>query len=172
MTQSPPRTIMDVFKSLPEGTLAEIINNQLVMSPAPSSIHQDTVRDIAFKLTAFVQMHMLGKIYFAPIDVYFDAENVFQPDIIFISSRQLHIIEESIQGVPDLIVEVLSPGSEKKDKRDKKAVYEKFGVKEYWIVHPVTKQVTGYQLANNIFVDIPSEYGILHSQLLNLAIRF
>jgi Uma2 family endonuclease len=67
---------------------------------------------------------------------------------------------------------VLSPGSEKRDKKDKKAVYEKYGVKEYWIVDPVSKQVTGYQLLNNIFVDIPSEDGIIHSPLFNLTIRF
>jgi Uma2 family endonuclease len=163
---------MDVFKSLPEGALAEIINNQLVTSPAPSSKHQDIVRDIAFKLTAYVGMHFLGKIYFAPIDVYLDAGNVLQPDILFISNQQLHIIEDSIKGVPDLIVEVLSPGSEKRDKKDKKAVYEKYGVKEYWIVDPVSKQVAGYQLLNNVFVDIPSEDGIIHSPLLNLTICF
>jgi Uma2 family endonuclease len=163
---------MDVFKSLPEGTLAEVIHNQLVMSPAPTSKHQQVSKEIFRQLDAFVLSHQLGEVFYAPIDVYLDNENVFEPDLVFISSKQLHILGNNIYGAPDLVVEVLSPSSEKKDKRDKKVIYEKYGVKEYWIVDPVSKQVTGYQLLNNLFVDIPSEDGLIHSPLLNLTIRF
>jgi Uma2 family endonuclease len=163
---------MEVFKSLPEGTLAEVINNQLVMSPAPTSKHQRVLRSIFRQIDALVLDRELGEVFFAPIDVYLDEENVFEPDLVFISTERLHILEDNIYGAPDLVIEVLSPSSEKKDKRDKKAVYEKYGVKEYWVAHPVTKKVIGYRLEENRFIEIPSEDGVIESGLLNLSIRF
>ena len=172
MIQSPPRTIMEVFESLPEGTLAEVINNQLVMSPATSSKHQLVSRAIFRQLDAFVLSHHLGEVFYSPIDVYLDEENVFEPDLIYISNERLHILKDNVCGAPDLVVEVLSPGTEFKDKRDKKAAYEKFGVKEYWIAHPVTKKVIGYRLEEARFIEIPSQDGIIASRLLNLTIRF
>lgn len=97
---------------------------------------------------------------------------MFEPDLVYISNDRLHILEDNIYGAPDLVVEVLSPGTENKDKRDKKAVYEKYGVKEYWLAHPVTKKVTGFHLEGNKFAEIPSEDGVIKSLLLNLTIRF
>lgn len=172
MIKSPPRTIMEVFESLPEGTLAEVVNNKLVMSPAPTSQHQIVSRAIFRQLDGFVLSHQLGEVFYSPIDVYLGEENVFEPDLVYISKERLHIIEENIYGAPDLIVEVLSPGTENRDKRDKKGVYEKYGVKEYWIAHPLTKDVTGYRLEKDRFVEIPSEKGVIESRLLKLTIRF
>ena len=75
-------------------------------------------------------------------------------------------------GAPDLIVEVLSPGSEKIDKNEKKEVYERCGVKEYWIVHPITKKVVGYKLTSNHFDNVTSKDGVITSSLLGLTIQF
>jgi Uma2 family endonuclease len=172
MIQSPPRTILEVFESLPEGTLAEVVNNQLVMSPAPTSKHQRVLRSIFRQIDTYVETHQLGEVFFAPLDVYLDEENVFEPDLVFISTERLHILKDNIYGAPDLVVEVLSPGTENRDKRDKKAVYEKYGVKEYWIANPVTKKVIGYRLEGNRFTEITSEDSVIESGLLNLTIRF
>lgn len=172
MIQSPPRTILEVFESLPEGTLAQLVNNQLVTSPAPTSKHQRVSRAIFRQLDAFVLAHQLGEVFYAPIDVYLDEENVFEPDLVFISNERLHIFKDNIYGAPDLVVEVLSPGTENRDKRDKKTVYEKYRVKEYWIAHPITKKVLGYRLEGNHFATITSEDGVIESGLLNLTIRF
>ncbi|WP_164515176.1 Uma2 family endonuclease [Paenibacillus lentus] len=76
-------------------------------------------------------------ILFAPLDVHFNEANILQPDIIFIRNENLHIIKDGyIKGVPDLLIEILSPSSGAMDKIKKKAVYEQFGVREYWIVDP------------------------------------
>jgi Uma2 family endonuclease len=112
--KTPPKTIMEVYKMLPEGTLAEIINGSIQMSPAPTPSHQSIVRDLAYAILNHIKQH--GKndhIFFAPCDVFLDEQlNAVQPDIIFISaSRESIIRDEAIHGVPDLIVEVLSPGN-------------------------------------------------------------
>lgn len=83
------------------------------------------------------------------MDVYLEDENIFQPDILFISNENQHVIEEDgIHGAPDLVIEILSPGTAKYDLMKKKDVYERRGDKEYWIVNPETKLVQGYFLVN------------------------
>lgn len=172
MIQTPPRTILEVFESLPEGTLAQIINNHLVMSPAPHSLHQRISKNIFRQLDQVVETYQLGEVFYAPVDVYLDGENIYQPDIFFIATERLSIVHENIYGAPDLVVEVLSPGSEKLDRFEKKAVYERSGVKEYWIVHPSSKKVYGYQLVGKEYKEIVSQEGIIVSPLLGTTIRF
>jgi Uma2 family endonuclease len=163
---------MDVFRSLPEGTLAQVIRNQLVMSPASNSKHQQVLKRIFLQINEKVEREGLGEVLFAPVDVYLDEENAFEPDLVFISNERMHILQDNIEGAPDLVVEVLSPGTKKYDKTDKKAVYEKHSVKEYWIVDPVSKKVTGYQLKNDVYAEVPSEDGVIASSLLGLTIHF
>ena len=80
------------------------------------------------------------------IDVYFEETETYQPDIIFISKDRLHIIErERIKGAPDLVIEILSPATAYYDLRKKFKIYEKHGVKEYWIVDPEDKSVIAYK---------------------------
>lgn len=172
MIYPPLRTIVDVFESLPEGTLCQVINNQLIMSPAPTSQHQQVLKKIFRQLDKFVESHNLGEVLFAPVDVYLDEKNIYQPDIVFISKENLHIIHDKIKGVPDLVIEILSKGSEKTDKIEKKAVYEKCGVKEYWIADPETKKVWGYWLNENTYKEIPSQNGLIQSKLLDVTIQF
>lgn len=144
MILTPPRTIVEVFESLPEGTLCQVINNSLFMSPAPNSLHQRISRSIFRQLDKIVETNGLGEVFYAPIDVYLNSSNIYQPDILFISIERLHIVEAKINGAPNLIIEVLSPGTERLDKLEKKAVYEQSGVLEYWIVSPVSKNATGF----------------------------
>lgn len=169
----PPRTILEVFESLPEGTLCELIDNKIVMPPAPSYEHQGASKIIFRQLDAFVVANDLGDVQYAPVDVYLGKENVFQPDLLFIAKERLDIVQKGkVRGAPDLVIEILSPGNENYDRNEKRKVYERFGAKEYWLVNKDTKQVTGYSLHNNIFVEIPSQPGVIASRLLNASIRF
>src|SRR5690625_1307514 len=143
----PPRTLMEVFKSLPEGTLVQLIENTLVMSPSPLDIHQKVLSDIHLSMGAFIKHHKLGEIRVATYDVYLDRKNAFQPDIVFISNERRDMIEEDgLHGPPDLVVEILSPTTAKYDLEEKKDVYERRGIQEYWIVDPATKSVQGFIL--------------------------
>jgi Uma2 family endonuclease len=172
---SPPRTIMEVYKMLPEGTLAELVNGQLYMSPAPTNLHQRTSRKIAIQLSQFIDEHTLGEIFYAPSDVYLDEEaNAVQPDLYFISKGNDNqpLDEIPYQSVPDLIIEILSPSNNKHDLITKKNLYEKFGVKEYWIVDPTTKETLLYELIKNQFVLKAQPTAKVFSTLLNHLFSF
>ncbi|MCI0750741.1 MAG: Uma2 family endonuclease [Flammeovirgaceae bacterium] len=171
---SPPRTIMEVYKMLPEGTLAEVINGTLYMSPAPSTEHQRIILKIITQMSAFVEQHRSGEVFVAPYDVYLDEHsNVVQPDIVYIPTNKKDLIlKNGFHGVPDLIVEILSPGNSSHDSGTKKELYEKFGVKEYWIVDPDTKQATGYSLLNKNYEGIGTFNSKIVSHLLNVTIQF
>jgi len=174
--KTPPKTIMEVFKMLPEGTLAEIINGSIQMSPAPTPSHQSIVRELAYAILNYIKQQ--GKndhIFFAPCDVFLDEElNAVQPDIIFISAAKESIIrDEAIHGVPDLIIEVLSPGNSNHDLVTKRDLYQKFGVQEYWVVTPATKETIGFVLKNGSYSESGRYTGKIRSVILyNTSFEF
>lgn len=150
---------------LPEGTLAELINGILYMSPAPKTSHQRVIFKIGNQITNFIEQGFGGEIFVAPCDVYLDEElNAVQPDVLFISKEKSNtILEDGIHGVPDFIVEVLSPSNSKNDLEIKKELYERFQVKEYWIVDPLQKTAIGYSLQRGKFTLLQSSTGCIYS---------
>jgi Uma2 family endonuclease len=171
--QRPPKTMFEVFESLPEGTLAQLINNQLVMSPAPSDTHQKVLMDIANRLYNFLEKNPVGILRIAPYDVYFGKSNAFQPDIIFIGKEKIHLIKENgLHGAPDIAIEILSPQTAKYDIEDKMEVYAQKGVQEYWIIEPHEKRATGYWLVEDEYHEFESQNGILASRLLKKKFKF
>jgi Uma2 family endonuclease len=171
---SPPRTIMEVFRMLPEGTHAEIIEGNLYMAPSPSPHHQETTGDLFFEIKAFLKKAMTGKIYIAPVDVYLDEQaNAVQPDLVFfLNNNPVGVERDGLHGVPDLLVEVLSPGNKNHDEVVKKNLYEKFGVKEYWIIDPATKLAKGYSLKEGKYAPLGEYEGQVKSVLLQHTFRF
>lgn len=127
---------------LPEGSPYQLIGGELVMTPSPTPYHQMVSMKLELKMASFVLEKDLGIVLYAPLDVYLDETETYQPDIIFISKERLSIIEEKrINGAPDLVAEILSPSTGYYDLRSKYKVYEKKGVREYWIVDPQHKSV-------------------------------
>ncbi len=172
---TPPRTLMEVYKMLPEGTLAELINGQLYVSPAPTNIHQRTVLKIIIQLSQFIDENKLGEIFIAPSDVYLDENaNAVQPDLYFISKENNNqpLDEIPYQGVPDLIIEILLPSNNDHDLITKKNLYEKFGVKEYWIVDPFTKECLVYELTGTQFILQGKNIATVFSPLFNHSFSF
>ena len=159
------------FKLLEEGDFCQLMNGELIMTPAPSAQHQRISRKIIKQLINYVDEKKLGEVFYAPVDVFFDDENVFEPDILFVAKERSHIIlEDGIHGAPDMIIEILSVSSSYHDTKTKKRVYEKYGVKEYWIVDPIDGEVTGFENIKGKFVEIFNGSAPFTMQLLNLQI--
>ncbi len=109
------------------------------MTPAPTLKHQIISRNLLTRLTVF----LAGKScqpFAAPTDVVFDEYNVVQPDILVVCNKE-KLSCANIQGPPDLVVEILSPATSRKDRREKKALYERFGVREYLVIDPANETV-------------------------------
>lgn len=176
MTQTllrPPKTILDVWKNLPEGTLCQLINNKLIMSPAPNIRHQEILNEINIEISFFLRKNNIGKVLIAPTDVRFSKENILQPDILFIKNENLFKIKEKrIAGAPDLVIEILSPSTSQLDYEEKKSIYERFGVSEYFIVDPGSKSVDSYFLKEKVYEEQKTLTGKISSKILGIKISF
>jgi Uma2 family endonuclease len=135
------------YKSLPESETKqhELLKGKLVVIPSPSFKHQLISSNIEFLLQNFVRENQLGIVLNAPLDVAFEEAGeiqVTQPDILYVAKETSRIIaEEEIRGAPDLIVEIISPGTEERDRGYKKTLYARHGVKEYWLVDPQAETI-------------------------------
>lgn len=156
-----------------EEVKCEILDGELIMTPAPLLSHQRTAGLLYQKLISFINLNESGELFFAPVDVYFDQENVCQPDLVFVSAAKTSIMQEKgIMGVPDLIAEVISPSSSYIDRYAKKGKYEQFGVIEYWIIDPANKTLEiftrGTSGKYDLFLFIAIEGNVSSSVLKNL----
>jgi len=171
---SPPRTIMEVYKSLPEGTLAELINGQIYMSPSPTNQHQRILKRLLRVLDEFVEQGNLGELFVSPSDIYLDeTSNAVQPDLYFVSGMNTMVVEQTKPnyGVPDLVIEILS-SDEKHDMVTKKNLYERFGVKEYWIINPFNKEALVYQYQSGAYRLAGKNTGKIYSPLFQREFEF
>src|SRR4030067_3847920 len=140
------------YLQLPEDKRYEIIDGDLFMVPSPNEAHQRFLVTLTNIMVNYVRKNKLGSIYCAPFDVLFSEEDIVQPDIIFISNKNKNIItKNNIQGAPDLLIEILSPGTSKRDLGIKKKLYAKSGVREYWIVDPAEETVEVFTLKAGAF---------------------
>ena len=96
----PPRTLLEVFRMLPEGTRAELIENSLYMSPAPTVTHQDITGLIFSQIFFFTQKKKPGKTFVAPVDVFLNSENAFQSDILSTSKKNTGLKRRKRNSLP------------------------------------------------------------------------
>ena len=118
-----------------DGRRHEIIDGEHYVSPSPSTNHQNASRHIQFALYEQIERSGRGHVFNAPMDLELAPVDVVQPDLIVVLDEQRHIVLPSrIRGVPDLLVEILSPSTSERDQTLKRKLYESHGVPEYWIV--------------------------------------
>ena len=131
----------------------EVIKGVLYMTPAPNTGHQFISRELLWHMLNFVKQHQLGELYNAPIDVYLPGqETPVEPDSVFIAANRLEIISKrGIEGVPDLVVEILSPNNWWRDRRAKLPLYEETGVPECWLIDPELQTIEIYVLRDQSY---------------------
>jgi Uma2 family endonuclease len=144
---------VDDYLLLEEGAPFQLINYDLIMSPSPIPFHQVISARIMQALLNFLDSrNNNGFLVSAPMDVKFDEGNILQPDILYIAEDRVEdLIKDRIEGAPDLIVEILSPSNAYYDLRQKKDIYEKYGVKEYIIVDPIAQNADLYSIMNGAY---------------------
>ncbi|PYV16560.1 MAG: hypothetical protein DMG21_11300 [Acidobacteria bacterium] len=132
------RLTYDDFCLLPnDGKRYEIIDGELLVTPAPMSLHQRVVTRLTIALGAFVDNHRLGEVFVSPFDVVLSFYDVVEPDIVFISkARASRLTSKNLQGAPDLVIEVLSESTSRIDRTTKLKLYARHDVVEYWIIDP------------------------------------
>jgi Uma2 family endonuclease len=164
------RYTVDDYRRLPEGAPFQLIDGQLVMSPAPRVVHQRLVNELLFLLNAFVRDAGLGGVVLpAPTDVRL-GDDVVQPDVLFVAGARRAIIgEQAVEGAPDLVAEVLSPSTAYTDLRSKRALYARHGVREFWIVDPPRCEVEVLVLNGDRFRrdQAAQDDGVVRSRLLD-----
>ncbi len=169
-----PKTALDVFRMLPEGTLCEVIDNVLYMSPAPKYTHQKLAGLCFQRIANHLEETKQGMVAISPVDVYFeDLISAVQPDVMYVSNENMHILHDDgyFYGAPDLIIEVLS-SDKNRDRVQKKSLYERAGVKEYFIVNPTNRNVIAYSLQEGNYQMAYQEDGLFKSSILDFEFRF
>jgi len=131
------RATVEEFWSLPETVLpVEYVNGEITMAPVPTPEHQIASRVIFRALDGLVLKQSLGEVFYSPFDIVLPSGDVVQPDIFFLTPQEAERVSprKRLHAVPSLVIEILSPGTAKHDTITKRELYEKNGVREYWIV--------------------------------------
>lgn len=138
-------TYDDLVALPPDDLRHEIIDGEHFVSPSPSVLHQQVLGSFHLAIGLFLREQPIGKVYFAPCDVVLSAINVVVPDLLFVSRERAAILTEAnLQGAPDLLIEVLSKSTRRRDRTRKLELYDRFGVREYWLADPKRQTVTVY----------------------------
>jgi Uma2 family endonuclease len=145
-TTEPKLTYEDYCRIPEDGQRHEILDGVHVVSPAPRKKHQRLLGNLFFVLERHLRVQGDGEVYLAPFDVLLSEYDILQPDLVFVSDERLHLLDElNCKGSPDLVVEILSPSTARRDQVDKRARYEAHEVREYWIVDPESEVLRMYR---------------------------
>ena len=139
------RLTYDDFLLFPDdGLRHEIVDGAHYVTPSPNQRHQELVARLHLSLGVFLEDRPdKGRLFLSPFDVVFSFHDVVEPDLVFVAPDQLEILTaKNIQGTPALVIEILSPSTRKRDREVKRRLYERAGVREYWLVDPDPNAVT------------------------------
>ena len=133
----------------------ELIEGEHFMTPSPSVYHQKISINLSWRLKDYVDEYNLGIVLAAPTDVKLSDIDLLVPDIIFVKADRLNILKQNyINEAPDLVIEILSPSTSKRDKDLKFKRYTHYGVQEYWIVDPEKQSIEVYNLGEQKLIAV------------------
>ena len=147
-TPGDTRLTYDDFLLFPaDGKRHEIIDGEHYVTASPNPCHQLLVGRLHFEIELFLRQHPgCGRVFLAPLDVVFTRWDVVEPDLLFVAVDQAGIVtDRNVQGSPALVIEVLSPGTRKTDEQIKRQLFEREGVREYWLIDNELDLVTVFR---------------------------
>jgi len=141
------------YCALPDdGLRYEVIEGCLFAEPSPRRAHQQAAANLLMILRGHVRARGLGEVYIAPFDVILDRRTVVVPDLVFVARARASIVtERAVEGVPDLIVEILSPTTTRRDRVAKLNAFARRGVAHYWLVDPDARTLEALALAEGAY---------------------
>ena len=164
----------DDFVQFPDdGQRHELIDGEHYVTPSPNRKHQRVSGSIHLLIGAWLEERPIGQLFYAPFDVVFSRFDVVEPDLLYMSNERAATVltAANVQGTPELVIEIGSPGTRKRDETIKRRLYERAGVSEYWVVDPELDGVRVYQREGETFarpVELSAEAGdVLTTTLLS-----
>jgi Uma2 family endonuclease len=151
------RLTYDDFVHFPDdGQRHELIDGEHYVTPSPNTKHQRVLGHLHRLIGNYLDNHPLGEVFLAPFDVVFTDFDVVEPDLVYMSrDRAAKILtEKHVRGTPELVVEIGSPGTRKRDETIKRHLYERAGVSEYWFVDPEVDVIRVYRLEAGRFAKV------------------
>ncbi len=143
----------DLANTPDDGNRYEILQGNLLVTPAPSPFHQRVSKRLQRQLEAYFEARALGEVFDAPVDVILTFHDVVEPDLVVVSDPK-QITKRAIEGAPLLVVEILSPSTRKRDRTVKARRYAELGIPHYWIVDPDAQRIECYRLQATTYAQI------------------
>ena len=147
----------DDFVLFPDdGKRHELIDGEHYATPSPNTKHQTISLNLTGHLWAHLQAHPVGRLFAAPLDVVFTRFDVVEPDLLFLTNERASAVltKANVQGSPDLVVEIGSPGTRRRDETLKQRLYERSGVSEYWVIDPELDMIKVYRLVEGRYTRV------------------
>jgi len=138
----------DDFLLFPDdGKRHELIDGEHFVTPSPNRKHQKVSGNLFLLIGTWLEQHPIGQIYFAPFDVIFSMFDIVEPDLLYMSNERAQrvLTDANVKGTPELVIEIGSEGTRKRDETIKRRLYERSGVSEYWVVDPEIDVVRVYR---------------------------
>jgi Uma2 family endonuclease len=149
---SPPRSgvklTYDDFLQFPDdGNRHELIDGEHYVTPSPNPRHQRILGKLHLAVGNYLEEHSVGEVFFAPLDVVISNFDVVEPDLLYMSRERAAqvLVPEHVRGVPELVVEVGSKSTRKRDETIKRELYQRAGITEYWVVDPRREVIRVYR---------------------------
>jgi Uma2 family endonuclease len=152
-------TYDDYVRFPDDGKRHELIDGKHYVTPSPNLRHQEILGALHLVIASWLEAHPVGRVYFAPLDVIFTRFDVVEPDLLYASHERARAIMTGqwVDGPPELVVEIASPGTRRRDATIKRRLYEREGVSEYWIVEPAQEAVRVLRRESDVFTE-PREF--------------
>jgi Uma2 family endonuclease len=145
-------TYDDYLQFPDDGKRHELIDGEHYVTPTPKRPHQQISGNLHWLIRSYLEQHPVGRVFYAPFDVIFSSFDVVEPDLLYMSNdRANEVLRDWVHGAPELVIEIASASTRKRDEAIKRRLYERFGVSEYWVVDPEVERIRVYRRAGGAF---------------------